>query len=253
MNFGFFRKKKDEEKKNNSQDNTKSTNNVSNQPKRPLIPPKKRTIIVKRRGGTMSRPVQQTKRADFFMKLILCGDGAVGKTALRERYLGRGFSQSYLQTIGADFATTDKEIIVEGKNHSVQYQIWDLAGQSEFQAVRSSYYEGCYGSFMVFDVTRPESFNNIEKWINELWQNSGKGAVPVILLGNKVDLKDKFPEHVQDAQIKSYLERLNEKCRPYNFSCDYLETSALTGKNVELAFRNLGENVVKWILTKKNA
>ncbi len=188
MPLGFFRKKKEEEKANqkNSENNKSTPTRIarSSDMKRAVIKPKRRSVIVKRRGGaTSSKRTQQTKRADFFMKLVLCGDGAVGKTALRERYLGRGFSQSYLQTIGADFATTDKDLNIDGKNKSVQYQIWDLAGQNEFQSIRGSYYEGCFGSLMVFDVTRPESFNNLPNWINELWDNSGKGAVPIVLLG----------------------------------------------------------------------
>ena len=218
------------------------------------IEQKKRTIVVKRRGEATSpnqgQGAQNKKRADFFMKLILCGDGAVGKTAIRERYLGRGFSASYLQTIGADFSTTERTIEISGPK-SVQYQIWDLAGQSEFQAVRGTYYEGCFGALMVFDITRPASFENIPKWIAELTNHSGRGMVPIVLLGNKSDLKEKFPEHVNDNQITIYINNLNEKCRSYGFEVVYLETSALTGKNIDKAFEILGINVVKWILTMK--
>ncbi|MHA1992355.1 MAG: Rab family GTPase [Candidatus Hodarchaeales archaeon] len=256
MLFGFFRKKKEDEKEGQTDEVNHKPSTPLNRPsseiKRASIAPKRRTVVVKRRGGAKTQQqAKKVKRSDFFMKLILCGDGAVGKTALRERYLGRGFSQSYLQTIGADFATTDKELNIDGNMKSVQYQIWDLAGQSEFQAVRGSYYEGCFGSLMVYDCTRRDSFHNIQNWITELWENSGKGAVPIVLLGNKVDLKDQFPEHVKDDEVFSFIETLNEKCRPHNFEVSYLETSALTGKNVEQAFLTLGENVVKWIISKR--
>ena len=202
MSFGFFRKKKedkdDKEKKilindpkvseqfssalqstqKSSEPKSESGQTINKLPSTQgeqtkttierSIEQKKRTIVVKRRGEATSpnqgQGAQNKKRADFFMKLILCGDGAVGKTAIRERYLGRGFSASYLQTIGADFSTTERTIEISGPK-SVQYQIWDLAGQSEFQAVRGTYYEGCFGALMVFDITRPASFENIPKWI----------------------------------------------------------------------------------------
>ena len=83
------------------------------------------------------------------MKIILAGDGAVGKTSLREQYLGRGFTGQYLQTIGADFAL--KTDTVAGEN--VKYQIWDLAGQPRFKTVRSVYYIGAVGALLVFDIT----------------------------------------------------------------------------------------------------
>ena len=214
---------------------------------------KKKTIVVKRRPGATppSPSTHPSKPGKFLFKMILAGDGGVGKTALRERYLGRGFSSSYLQTIGADFATTEKELTVDGQQRNVQYQIWDLAGQQEFQGIRGTYYEGCFGAFMVFDITRPASFENIPKWINELWTNSGRGVVPIILLGNKADLRNQFPEAVKDETIRAYVNQVNLKCRPFNFECEYLETSAKTGLNVDNAFSALGINVVKWILAAK--
>jgi Ras-related protein Rab-11A len=187
---------------------------------------------------------QEKRKTDFFMKLVLAGDGAVGKTALRERFLGKGFSSSYLMTIGADFASKDA-LLPNGK--LVKYQIWDLAGQQEFEGVRSTYYEGCSGSLMVFDLTRPLSFENIPKWIAELWKNSGKGPVPIILLGNKYDLVEQVPNPVTQEAVDQLLDQLNAKTAKYGFSVPYFHTSALTGLNVEEAFAKLGEQVVSWI------
>ena len=214
---------------------------------------KKRTVIVKRKGKLSTGSGQTRKKSDFFMKLVLCGDGAVGKTSIRERFLGRGFSSSYLQTIGADFASTEKEVALENDvKFSVQYQIWDLAGQNEFGGVRKSYYEGCFGSLMIFDITRPASFENLPVWIEELWSNSGRGKVPVVLLGNKADLKDKFPEHIQEKQINQYLSEINEYIGQEGFFVEYLETSALTGKNIEDAFQTIGKQVISWIKAKQS-
>ena len=214
---------------------------------------KKRPVIVKRKGHSVANSnVPVKKRADFFMKLVLCGDGAVGKTAIRERFLGRGFSSSYLQTIGADFASTEKVVEVDNNQYSVNYQIWDLAGQTEFGTVRKTYYEGCFGSLMVFDITRPASFENLPAWINELWENSGRGKVPIVLLGNKSDLKDKFPEHIREKQINQYVSDLNVALGEDKFFVEYLETSALTGQNIERAFDTIGKQVVSWIKANKS-
>ena len=214
---------------------------------------KKRPVIVKRKGHSVANSnVPVKKRADFFMKLVLCGDGAVGKTAIRERFLGRGFSSSYLQTIGADFASTEKAVEVDNNQYSLNYQIWDLAGQTEFGTVRKTYYEGCFGSLMVFDITRPASFENLPAWINELWENSGRGKVPIVLLGNKSDLKDKFPEHIREKQINQYVSDLNVALGEDKFFVEYLETSALTGQNIERAFDTIGKQVVSWIKANKS-
>ncbi|MHA2294590.1 MAG: Rab family GTPase [Candidatus Hodarchaeales archaeon] len=259
--MGFFRKKKKEEKLKEKPKKeelervsrvldpaaVKSTKDESSSSSSGEDVPRVRRRRRRSTSGRRERAVTG-KKVDFFMKMILCGDGAVGKTALRQRFLGKGFSSSYLQTIGADFASIDKTISVPGVGEKqVKYQVWDLAGQQEFQAVRSSYYEGCFGALMVFDLTRPSSFENIPVWISELWNNSQRGQVPVVLLGNKADLKDKFPEHVTDEAINSYTEKINEEVAKYKFTVPYLETSALTGKNVDEAFKRMGESIISWI------
>ncbi|MHA2295479.1 MAG: GTP-binding protein [Candidatus Hodarchaeales archaeon] len=173
----------------------------------------------------------------FLMKIVLAGDGAVGKTALRERYLGKGFQAKYLMTIGADFAL--KESKIDGRD--LKFQIWDLAGQQRFSAVRSVYYLGCLGALLLFDVTRPDTFENIQSWVDEIWKNNGKGSIPIVLLGNKVDLRDQFPNHVTDEQAMTYAERLSEKTRSEGFEVNYLPTSAKTGLNVPDSFDALGK------------
>lgn len=173
----------------------------------------------------------------FLMKIVLAGDGAVGKTAVRERYLGRGFKSQYLQTIGADFAL--KTIDLEGKD--VKFQIWDLAGQTRFTAVRSVYYTGCLGALLLFDITRRESFENLQSWLDEIWKHNGKGMIPIVLLGNKYDLKDEVPDHVSEKEAIAYAKELTKKTKPNGFEVKFMSTSAKTGLNVPEAFQTLGE------------
>ncbi|MFW9997854.1 MAG: GTP-binding protein [Candidatus Odinarchaeota archaeon] len=179
----------------------------------------------------------------FLMKIVLAGDGAVGKTALRERYLGKGFQAKYLMTIGADFAL--KEATIDGRE--LKFQIWDLAGQQRFSAVRSVYYLGCLGALLLFDVTRPETFEHLQNWVDEIWKNNGKGQIPLVILGNKVDLRAQFPNHVTDEQAKEYCEKLTEQTQSEGFEVQYLPTSAKTGLNVPESFDSLGKGYFQFV------
>ena len=151
------------------------------------------------------------------MKIVLCGEGAVGKTALRERYLGKEFTSSYLMTIGADFAVQKTE--VEGKE--VKFQIWDLAGQERFNSVRSLYYQGSHGVLFVFDVTRPESIQRLaDGWIHELKKHIRGGPIPAVVLGNKTDLRDPTdPTHITKEQGKELVKKMQKSLVMERFKC----------------------------------
>ena len=179
----------------------------------------------------------------FLMKVCLLGDGAVGKTALRERYLGKEFTSSYLMTIGADFAV-QKTLV---KDKEVKFQIWDLAGQERFNSVRSLYYSGSHGALFVFDVTRPESYQNIiNGWLPELKKHIRGGAIPVILLGNKTDLRDaNDPTHITTEQGLKLADEMAKNFSESKIKIPYLETSAKTGENVQQAFRYLAEMIIE--------
>lgn len=99
----------------------------------------------------------------FMFKILLTGDGAVGKTSIRERYMGRGFSGDYLKTIGADFASKTLDI----EENNVKMQIFDLAGQDSYVAARKSFYKGGQAAFLVFDVQDPSSLTNLSTWIED--------------------------------------------------------------------------------------
>ena len=183
----------------------------------------------------------------YFLKIVLLGDGAVGKTNIRKNYLGQGFTKDHLMTIGADFAAADKVIQIEDKEYNITFQIWDLAGQGTFNQVRSMYYRGVFGALVVFDVTRKNSFDNLSSWIKELYKNSNRGAVPIVILGNKYDLFDEDEDHVKSMEINDMIELLNEELKDENFNATYLNTSALTGLNIENAFESLGSNIINWL------
>jgi small GTP-binding protein len=180
-------------------------------------------------------------------KIVLIGDGGVGKTSIRERYLGGGFKTEYLLTVGADFAMFDDNI----RGKPIRYQIWDLAGQNRFDSVREVYYQGCIGGILVFDVSRPDSFFNLPKWINELWTNNGRGRVPLIVVGNKIDMRNIADSTVSPQEGWSFSQNLSKLTQSKGFTCQYIETSAKTGDNIPQAFSLLGENVTSFIGMRK--
>ena len=167
-------------------------------------------------------------------KIVLAGDGAVGKTSLRKQYLGEGFDIDYLSTMGADFALYDTEI----ESTQIRWQIWDLAGQPVFKDVVKAYYTKIFGGVLVYDVTRRQTFNNIEQWLTDLQENSGRETkVPVVLLANKIDLREEGAETVSTDEGKKLAEKLGLR---------FIETSAKTGEGVKRAFDFLGEEILAY-------
>lgn len=170
----------------------------------------------------------------FLWKIVLVGDGAVGKTSLRKQYLGEGFDSDYLSTMGADFALFDTKI----GDKQIRWQIWDLAGQPIFRDVVQSYYTKIFGGVLVYDVTRRQTFENVEKWLNDLWENSGRDKkVPIVLLANKIDLREEGAESVSSDEGKALAEKLG---------VFFIETSAKTGEGVENAFAQLGKDILQY-------
>lgn len=189
----------------------------------------------------------EKEQVDMLVKVVLLGDGAVGKTSLRKRWIGEGFSGQYLMTIGADFSVKIIKIKPNKNPITCKYQVWDLAGQVRFQVVREGYYKGAIGAIVMYDVTNVDSFQDIPNWINELWKNNGRGVTPFILVGNKVDLRNQVSATLRPEHGKTYAARLSDVTRPYGFEIPYLETSAKTGDNVERAFELLGEMIIKYV------
>lgn len=185
------------------------------------------------------------------LKVILIGDGAVGKTAIRRRYLGEGFRADYQMTIGADLAAKASDIVYTG-GKQIKYLIWDLAGQPRFSNVRKAYYMSAVGGLVVFDMSRPESFQSIVKWMNELWRNNGRGPVPLIVLGNKTDLCKDGQSCVSEEKALAFVTRLSQISERYRgFKIYFLQTSAKSGQNIEQAFELLGDSIIDFLSSVK--
>ncbi len=161
----------------------------------------------------------------FTFKILLLGDGAVGKTALVHRFVHGKFNKAYLMTIGMD--PYSRYETLDGKK--ICYSLWDIAGQDRFKLMRGMFYRGAMGSLVTFDLTREETFNNVNNWVKEALSESPNQHF--ILVGNKNDLVD-------DRVITK--EQGEAKAKEIG-AISYIETSALTGDNVGEAFRTLGK------------
>ena len=164
---------------------------------------------------------------DFLMKLILVGDSGVGKTNILSKYLKNDFDPDSKATVGVEFGTKNIEI----DNKRIKVQIWDTAGQERYKSITSTYYKGAKGAFIVYDITRKSTFDNIDKWIGDL-KNNGDENMIVYLVGNKSDLNDMREVRKDEAMTKS------EK-----FNIAFSETSALYGDNIHKIFQDLMEKV----------
>lgn len=162
------------------------------------------------------------QQRQYVLKVCVVGDGAVGKTSLIIRYTEGHFRESYIMTVGTSFAVKELEF----GDTLVRLQLWDLAGQPHFSSVRPVFYRGAAGIILVFDVTRRHTFDSLSAWYTEVSQVTG--AVPSVLLANKMDLIDQRQVSVEEG--KAYAERLG---------WGYFETSAKQGQGVTDAFRQI--------------
>jgi len=162
-------------------------------------------------------------------KLLLVGDSGVGKSSLLLRFTDNIFSGSFIATIGVDFKI--KTVDLNGSN--VKLQIWDTAGQERFRTITSSYYRGSHGIVVVYDVTNPDSFMNVRKWIREV-DRYVNGGVQKILVGNKCDLVGERKVTFEEAK------ELSDE-----LGLIYLETSCKTSINVNIAFEQLGKKIIE--------
>jgi Ras-related protein Rab-11A len=172
----------------------------------------------------MSKKHREPASKMLNFKVVVIGDGGVGKTTLIRRHAKGKFEVDVLPTLGVDI--TCKHYRLQG-GLLVMLSTWDIAGQEYYKEIRHEYYKGATGAMLVFDLTNPESFWRVKTWYVDLRDNL-KQKVPAILMGNKKDLVEQ--RAVMEGEARDLAEG-------YRFR--YFETSALTGENVDKAFYTL--------------
>nr|XP_021522919.1 ras-related protein Rab-26 isoform X2 [Aotus nancymaae] len=159
---------------------------------------------------------------------MLVGDSGVGKTCLLVRFKDGAFlAGTFISTVGIDFR--NKVLDVDGVK--VKLQMWDTAGQERFRSVTHAYYRDAHALLLLYDVTNKASFDNIQAWLTEIHEYA-QHDVALMLLGNKVDSAHERVVKREDG------EKLAKE-----YGLPFMETSAKTGLNVDLAFTAIAKEL----------
>ncbi|MFX1304832.1 MAG: Rab family GTPase [Promethearchaeota archaeon] len=168
---------------------------------------------------------------EFRFKIVVVGDGAVGKTSLIKKYTKGTFEKDYVKTIGAQLSKYNKEI----NGDMVRLIFWDIAGQDDFNFLHHLFYKESKAAIIVYSLEENElgrdSFTHIKNWYEVLEEHCGN--IPVVLFANKVDLVDE-----KNLNISKIQKLVNE----HNF-LKYNITSAKTGHGVIEAFNTIIEHL----------
>ena len=159
------------------------------------------------------------------LKVVLLGDGGVGKSSLMNRFVSDKFDAQSFHTIGVEFL--NKDVHLDGEAFTLQ--IWDTAGQERFKSLRTPFYRGADCCLLTFAVDDVQSFKNLTMWKKEFLYYADiqdGNSFPFVVLGNKVDVENRV---VHDPMVLEWCAQ--------NGKCPYYETSAKDSTNVDVAFK----------------
>ncbi|KAF6216187.1 hypothetical protein GE061_000527 [Apolygus lucorum] len=159
---------------------------------------------------------------EIAIKVVIVGNGAVGKSSMIQRYCKGTFTKDYKKTIGVDFL--ERQIECDGEE--VRLMLWDTAGQEEFDAITKAYYRGAQACVLAFSTTDRDSFEAIQSWKKKVEDECGE--IPTVLVQNKIDLLE---QTVVDPEEVDLLARA--------LGCRLMHTSVKEDVNVNAVFRFL--------------
>lgn len=167
---------------------------------------------------------------DFKWKIIVVGDGSVGKTTLMLQYTEKKFHELYIPTVGVQVSIKTVPIRIGKEKRMIELTIWDIAGQTKFEHIRKIFYEGASAYLILYDITKQDTFDGISYWVNDIaWVIGDKYG---ILIGNKKDLaKHRVISEEQGKALAA------------EYNLDFMETSAKTGDNVNKVFEFMTTNL----------
>mmetsp|Transcript_29744 Transcript_29744/g.28447 ORF Transcript_29744/g.28447 Transcript_29744/m.28447 type:complete len:209 (+) Transcript_29744:136-762(+) len=171
---------------------------------------------------------------DHVFKILLIGDAGVGKSSLLLQFTEGSFDSNLQSTIGVDFKVKVLEATgSDGRKKRVKITIWDTAGQERFRTLTSSYYRGAQGIILVYDVSRKETFDSLDMWLQEVesFACGGGREVVKLLVGNKVD---------QERVISRQQAEEWAKARGMLF----IEASAKTTEGVTQVFNEVAQQIL---------
>lgn len=156
------------------------------------------------------------------LKVVIVGNGGVGKSSMIQRYCKGTFTKDYKKTIGVDFL--ERQIEVDGED--VRLMLWDTAGQEEFDAITKAYYRGAQACVLAFSTTDRDSFEAAHSW--KLKVENECGEIPTVIVQNKIDLIDQTVVNPEEAELLARA-----------LGCRLMRTSVKEDINVAAVFRHL--------------
>jgi small GTP-binding protein len=173
----------------------------------------------------------------YTLKLLLFGDGSVGKTTLVNRYISGRFHEDTRITIGVQFLV--KRLVLNGD--IAELQIWDFGGEDRFRFLLPAYCIGASGGVFMYDITSPKSLLHLGNWLQVVREKTVN--FPVLVVGTKSDL---------DSQRTVRIEEAISVAGQFNLP-EVIETSAKTGQNVNLIFEIIAKMMVDGIRQRSTA
>jgi small GTP-binding protein len=169
----------------------------------------------------------------YKFKIVLIGNGGVGKTSLIRRFTQDTFKKQYIKTIGAQFSLHHKEI----ENDQVSLILWDIAGQDKFNFMRALFYKDTKAAVIVYSLEMnkmgKKSLEDVKTWYEDLTKHCGN--IPIAIFANKVDIA--YENVVDIDMVKNIIDNGN------NEFLGYFVTSAKTGEGVNSAFGSIYEQM----------
>lgn len=162
-------------------------------------------------------------------KVVLLGEGRVGKTSILLRFVRGEYSDKQQSTLQASYL--DKKVSIN--NQTCNLSIWDTAGQERFHALGPIYYRDADGAVLVYDITDHESFTKVRKWVRELKSIVGND-ISIVIVGNKIDLEKN--RAVQESDALSYAESVG---------ATHIYASAKQNKGLDETFNELSSKMME--------
>ena len=163
------------------------------------------------------------------MKVVVVGDKNSGKEIILDRFIDKGSQNNDKMSVG--FGMVIIPIIVNEQNFKIQ--IYELNEEERFDNVRRVYCFGALGGILVFNVTKRETFDSLEDWSTEIWENNGEGVIPLVIFGINVENRDQSPNSVTKEQGMEMASKISKKAMKEGYEIPYYEISIETGENID--------------------
>ncbi|CAD8137047.1 unnamed protein product [Paramecium octaurelia] len=162
------------------------------------------------------------------VKILMLGEGAVGKSSLLNRYVDEKFSENIQATLGVEYR---QKILTQGEKQLI-VQVWDTAGQERFRVITPIFYRNAQGVSLVYSVVDKNSFQQVQTWIDNLKDQIDCEQVSIVLVANKCDIAQREVTTLEGQQLAQ------------KYQIKYFECSARTGAQVKEMYTELVQQIL---------